>query len=116
LSVSYKPIALAVRAAADININPKEAHMSEQLKEELDKVRESLRTFRDREVELTRELGEKPLENIAAGHRQEDEMATLYDRMSSAELHDLYTNNRDEWHRVMDAKYNHGLRKLMGRR
>jgi hypothetical protein len=90
--------------------------MSEALKEELARVRDSLRAFRERETELAQKLGETPTSDIATARRAETERATLFDQLTSAELAQLYETNREEWQRVLDAKESSGLRKLMGRR
>ena len=90
--------------------------MSETLKEELERLRQSIQMFRERETELSRKLGEESLTHIAAAHRDEDDRATLYDRMTSAELMSLYETNRSEWQRVIEAKHAQGMHRLFGRR
>lgn len=84
----------------------------EQL-EELARVRDSLKTFREREADLSRELGEDPVQDITTSHREEEENASLFDELTSAELMHLYQNDRERWKRIMDAKQSAGERKLM---
>ncbi len=44
--------------------------------------------------------------------KQEDESATLFERMSSAELMQLYQSDRAKWQEVMDSVLSAGERKL----
>jgi hypothetical protein len=86
--------------------------MDDEQRKKLEATRAALREV---EAELAGGNG-KPLEQIAAAHRNEEELATLYDRMSSAELMELYSTSKDEWQKIIHAKENSGLKKLMGRR
>jgi hypothetical protein len=90
--------------------------MSQAKQEELTKVRESLKLFREREQALARELGEDPTPDISATHQQESEDASLFHKMSSAELLHLYRTDKAAWRRVMDSVESEGLRKLFGRK
>jgi hypothetical protein len=57
--------------------------------------------------------GGGPAQVIAADHREEEDRATLFDKMSSAELMRLYESDRPEWERVCESKRSHGMRKLL---
>lgn len=82
-------------------------------KDRLAKLRESLNIFSTEERTLARELGEPALPDYADIHRQEDEGAQLFDRLTAAEKFNLYTNNMDEWKRLLAAKEAAGARELM---
>jgi hypothetical protein len=88
-----------------------------EIEQELAQHRDSLRVLHDREAELTRELGQDPPSDIASRHRQEDEDVVMWDRLSPAEVHDLYANDKEKWDRLREAKQQAGLRALFaGRR
>lgn len=80
--------------------------------DELARVRDSLKVFREREAELSRELGDDPTVDIAASQRDEEENATLFDKLTSAELMSLYQTDRERWQAIIDAKQSAGERKL----
>ena len=65
------------------------------------------------EADVARERGEDPVQDITATHREEEENATLFDKLTSAELMHLYQTDRERWKRIMDAKQSAGERKLM---
>jgi hypothetical protein len=85
----------------------------DEKKDRLAKLRESMKVFAAEEAPLARELGEAAVANYANAHRQEDEAAQLFDRLTPAEKLDLYTNNKEEWKRILDAKEAAGARRLM---
>jgi hypothetical protein len=87
-----------------------------EMEQELAQHRDSLRVLREREAELTRELGHEPPGNMESRHRREDEDVVLWDRLSAAEVHDLYANDKEKWDRLREAKQQAGLRKLFGGR
>lgn len=87
-----------------------------QAKEELDRVRESLKIFHEREKELAQQVGESTVGNMRARVNAEDGDAELFDRLSPAEILDLYHNHRDRWQQIMDARGRQGMRKLLGGR
>jgi hypothetical protein len=90
---------------SDMNVKEKKEHLA--------KLRESMTLFSTEEARLARELGEPSVTNYAEAHRQEDEGALMFDRLTPAEKVDLYTNNHAEWKRILDAKEAAGARKLM---
>lgn len=80
--------------------------------EELARLRESLKVFSTREAELARELGEAPVTDLASKHREEDEGGSLFERMTSKELMELYETDRPRWQGIMDSVQSAGERKL----
>jgi hypothetical protein len=54
-------------------------------------------------------------QSVVAQVEQEDRDAATFDKLSPRELMELYTNSREEWQRLLDAKERVGLRKLMAR-
>jgi hypothetical protein len=82
-------------------------------KDRLAKLRESMNLFSAEERNLANELGESSVTNYAETHRQEDEGAQMFDRLTPVEMLDLYNNNREEWKRVLAAKEAAGARKLL---
>lgn len=90
---------------SDMNVKEK--------KDRLAQLRESMNVFSTEEAALARELGEPAVTNYAETHRQEDEGALMFDRLTPVEMLDLYNNNRDEWKRVLAAKEAAGARKLL---
>lgn len=68
-------------------------------------------------TERLKELGVvDATKDIASKHRSEDEAESLYDRMTPAEVMELYQTDREKWQEMMDAKEQAGLRKLFGGR
>lgn len=86
---------------------------TKEKKEHLAKLRESMTLFSNEEARLARELGEPSVTNYMEAHRQEDEGALLFDRLTPAEKLDLYQNNKEEWMRILAAKEAAGARKLL---
>ena len=70
-----------------------------------------------REQHFLTELGiansPAPVDPVAT-MQQEEESATLFDRLTPAELTDLYLNDRERWKEIMRAKKQSGLRRLFG--
>jgi hypothetical protein len=62
-------------------------------------------------VELT-ELHHAEGVGLSAKHRQEEESTSLFDKMSSAELMELYQTDRPKWQQVIDSVQSAGERKL----
>lgn len=82
-------------------------------KDRLAQLRESMNVFSAEERTLASEIGEPSVTSYAETHRQEDEGALLFDRLTPVEMLDLYNNNRDEWKRILAAKEAAGARKLL---
>lgn len=67
-------------------------------------------------------IGQQGLETLGAGddetptpeskRKKEDEGASLFERMSSAELMTLYQTDKEKWQEVMDSVLSAGERKL----
>lgn len=53
---------------------------------------------------------------IATELQDEEDRASLFYKMSSAELMRLYETDREEWNRVMEATQSSGMRKLLRHR
>lgn len=91
--------------------------MNQQDEKELAEIRGWKAEMDTREAALLARTGAGggggPAQVIAAEHREEEDRATLFDKMSSAELMKLWTEDREEWSRVMEAKRSHGMRKLL---
>jgi len=87
--------------------------MNAKKKEELAQVRDSLKVFMRREAELAQEVGEAPATGIRAKVRERDEDVDLWDRMTPAERTELYQNDKEEWKRILEAKREAGMRKLL---
>jgi len=51
---------------------------------------------------------------VVDAQRKDDELASMFDRLSPGELTRLYTTDRETWQRIMDAHEAQGVRKLMG--
>jgi hypothetical protein len=90
-------------------VNPKEA--------DLERVEESLKVFGEHRDRLRRELGINGDGGITTAEtlKEEDEAATLLDRMTSAEILHLFETNHEKWKELMEAKERAGFRKLFGR-
>lgn len=50
--------------------------------------------------------------DISARHATEEEGASLFDKLTSEELTELYVTDKKKWKEVMDAKESAGERKL----
>ncbi len=92
-------------------------------KEELEKVRAWLEKLKEDEARLLKELGREGGRDDAGGRgagpgaliasaKEEDELATMFDKLSGAELYRLYTEDRETWQAIMDAKERAGWKKL----
>lgn len=55
---------------------------------------------------------ERKIQDLSTTHKQEDESTSLFDRMSSKELMELYQTDREKWQQVMDSVQSAGERKL----
>ena len=51
--------------------------------------------------------------DVSARVREEDTNADLFNRLSPAELTNLYLNDRPRWEQVIEAKERAGIRKLL---
>ena len=68
---------------------------------------------RDVNTELQKLKGGSPAPtDISSKHTAEAEAKSLFDRMSSAELMELYQNDREKWQEVIDGVQSAGERKL----
>ena len=87
-------------------------------RKQLERLRRSIKTFHEEEQRLAQELGEPSSSggqpNVFERKRQEDEDAELFDKLSPADLTELYENDREQWQRIMDAREAVGTRRLMG--
>ena len=62
--------------------------------------------------EVDRLRGGPAAPSLSTKHTAEDEAQSLFDRMSSAELMELYQTDREKWQQVMDSVQSAGERKL----
>ena len=96
-------------------INPED--LSPEREAQLRRLQEHKKLIADEEQKLYRDLGitnsAAPADPVAA-MQQEDAESLLYDRLTPAELVDLYENDRSRWKEIMRAKERVGLRKLFG--
>ncbi len=88
--------------------------MSSDKQKELEQVRASLETFKEHEARLARELGMEPTDDVLSQVRGQDELAGLYDKLTPAQLLDLYHNDHDKWEQILEAVESVGSRKLFG--
>lgn len=91
-----------------------EHDMSPEDQEELrlaDVVEKDLATRRQR---IYQKYGMKASADVATKLKNEDEDATLFERLTPAERIQLRRENPDEWQRIVDAYGQHGMRRLLG--
>ena len=88
--------------------------MSEEKLKKLQEVRRVLKTLSEQEKELAVELGEAaPPPTPTAQMVAERSDADLFDHLTPAELTHLYRTDREQWQRIMRAKGQDGVRKLL---
>ncbi len=71
-----------------------------------------MQTFKEHEARLARELGMEPTDDLLSQVRGQDDLAGLYDKLTPAQLLDLYHNDHDKWNQIMSAVESVGSRKL----
>ena len=88
--------------------------MSSDKQKELEQVRASMKTFKEAEAQLVKELGMQPTDDLLSQVRGQDDLAGLYDKLTPAQLLDLYNNDHDKWEQILEAVETVGSRKLFG--
>ena len=86
--------------------------MTEEKREELEKVRQWRKEMARREKQLLEELGESVNADLISKHREEQELDILFDRLTPAERLELYQTNPEQWQKLLEAKEAAGMRKL----
>ena len=84
---------------------------------ELEKLRDSMRVFKEHEEKLMNDLGQLPEGggDVVDRVKSQEEAAEAFDRLSPAEMMELRAQDRGRWEEVIAAKEQAGLRQLFKR-
>lgn len=83
-----------------------------ELEAEYQKTLDGLGRWKEHAEELGRKLGKEVATDISSKLGAEEEATSLFERMTSAELMELYQTNPTKWQEVMDGVQSAGERKL----
>ena len=87
--------------------------MKKEKREELEKGQQWQKEMGRREKQLLEEIGESVDADLVSKHREEQELDTLFDRLTPAERLELYQTNPEQWQKLLEAKEAAGMRKLL---